>query len=107
LYCLHVGGIAINRDILPPGIDSDIQYGFEVFDVLIVNTKQRLKTPGRKFNLLQLLKRSPSDSLINYYRSKWWRELLNLHQVALDATTAVTNVSNKLSASLSGKFIQS
>jgi hypothetical protein len=72
-----------------------------------VNTKQRLKTPGRKFNLLQLLKRSPSDSLINYYRSKWWRELLNLHQVALDATTAVTNVSNKLSASLSGKFIQS
>ncbi len=39
LDSLDVLRIAVNRDVLTAGVYSYVQQGFEVFDVLIVNTK--------------------------------------------------------------------
>jgi hypothetical protein len=51
----YISWIAINRYVLSTRINSNIQERFEIFDVLIVNTKQRFQTTRRKFNLLQML----------------------------------------------------
>jgi hypothetical protein len=55
LGSLDVGGITVDGDVLTAGIDSYVKQRLEIFDVLVMNTKQRLQTTRRQLNLLQTL----------------------------------------------------
>ena len=50
---LDVGRVAIDGDILTASINSYVKQRLEIFDVLVMNTKQRLQTTRRQLNLLQ------------------------------------------------------
>jgi hypothetical protein len=50
-----VGGIAVDGNVLTASINSNVEQRLQVFDVLIVNTKQSLETTRRKLNLYQTL----------------------------------------------------
>ena len=56
----NVGRIAIDGDVLAARVNSYVKERFEVFDVLIMNTKERFQAARRKFDLFQILSRSLS-----------------------------------------------